>query len=99
MAKALRLDVQKNIAILPTIRRTMERSATGEGRERRPAGIGTVYHIAMGVLWTFMGVLVLGRDRFGLPLAVDPGLAALFGGACLVYGLFRLWRGYRGLKG
>jgi hypothetical protein len=44
-------------------------------------------------------VLVLGRDRFGLPLAVDPGLAALFGGACLVYGSFRLWRGYRGLKG
>jgi hypothetical protein len=46
-----------------------------------------------------MGVLFLGHDRFGLSVSIDPGLAAIFGGACVVYGLFRLWRGLGRRKG
>jgi len=52
-----------------------------------------VYNLSMGLLWTFMGVLFLGHERFGIPLAVGPGLSGFFGGACIVYGLLRLWRG------
>lgn len=71
----------------------MEQNETESRSQGVQSGVRTAYNISMGVLWTSMGVLFLGQDRLGLSVSIDPGLAALFGGACVVYGLFRLWRG------
>lgn len=77
----------------------MEQNETESSREGVQSGVRTAYNLTMGVLWTGMGVLFLAHDRFGLSISIDPGLAAIFGGACLVYGLFRLWRGLGRRKG
>jgi hypothetical protein len=77
----------------------MEQNESETRREGVQSGVRTAYNISMGILWTFMGVLFLGHDRFGLSISIDPGLAAIFGGACFVYGLFRLWRGLGRRKG
>jgi hypothetical protein len=77
----------------------MEQHESESRREGVQSGIRKAYNISMGVLWTSMGVLFLGHDRFGMSVSIDPGLAAIFGGACVVYGLFRLWRGLGRRKG
>lgn len=76
---------------------TQQHKTLPEQPKRSPS-ISTVYNLSMGLLWTFMGAIFLGHERFGIPLAVDPGLAALFGGACVLYGLFRLWRGIQSAR-
>ena len=59
----------------------MEQNEKESRSEGVQSGVRTAYNISMGVLWTTMGVLFLGHDRFGLSVSIDPGLAALFGGA------------------
>ena len=55
----------------------------------------------MGILVLAMAVVMLFGDRFGIDALdqfispIDPVLRYLFGGLCLLYGCFRL---YRGLK-
>jgi len=51
----------------------------------------------MGVLWTGTGIFFIFIKKFSADLALrfdDPMIKA-FGGICIVYGLFRLYRGYK----
>jgi hypothetical protein len=60
-----------------------------------------VYNISMGILVLAMAVVMLFGDRLGIDALeqfispIDPVLRYLFGGLCLLYGGFRLYRGIK----
>jgi hypothetical protein len=51
----------------------------------------------MGVLWTGMGVFLVFVKKFSPVLAenYDSSAFKIFGAVCMVYGLFRIYRGYK----
>jgi sulfite exporter TauE/SafE len=51
----------------------------------------------MGVMWMAMGVFMLFIKKFSLELAekYDSSAFKIFGVVCMVYGLFRIYRGYK----
>lgn len=73
----------------------MDRNEFEQKREQQAARMRSIYNYAMGALWVSVGIFFLNHERFGLEGAFDAQLAMFFGGACIVYGLFRLWRGYK----
>ena len=73
-------------------------------QERRQSGnsqLRMVYNISMGIFILAMAVVMLFGDRLGIdPLEkfitpIDPVLRYLFGGLCILYGFFRLYRGIK----
>jgi len=51
----------------------------------------------MGVLWIAMGVFLIFIKKFNPGMAErfgDPTMK-IFGGICILYGLFRMYRGYK----
>lgn len=60
-----------------------------------------VYNISMGILVLAMAVVMLVGESFGSEalnefiVPLDPLLRYLFGGLCLIYGAFRLYRGIK----
>jgi hypothetical protein len=51
----------------------------------------------MGTLWTGMGIFFIFIENFNTGLEArfgDPAMKA-FGGICVLYGLFRMYRGYK----
>jgi len=73
-------------------------SGTGEKNNNNKASLPqTIYNYAMGILWTGLGVFVLFHKQLGYELGRlqnDPVLSSIFGGAAILYGIFRLYRGY-----
>lgn len=57
----------------------------------------TIYDFAMAVLILGMGLVVFFGERLRIPqlTGVDPMFRYLFGGVCLLYGGFRLYRGIK----
>ena len=57
----------------------------------------SIMDFGMGVLWSAMGVFLIFIKKFstGLELRYDPSTLMTFGGVCLLYGLFRIYRGYK----
>jgi hypothetical protein len=56
-----------------------------------------IYDLTMGLLILSMGLLMLFGDRLEIAFIVelDPVIRYLFGGLCLIYGGFRLYRGIK----
>lgn len=57
----------------------------------------SIMDYGMGVLWSAMGVFMLFIRHFntGLEARFDDPWMKAFGGICLFYGLFRIYRGYK----
>lgn len=72
-----------------------------ERRQQSFTTLRSVYNIAMALLVLGMAVVMLFGDRFGIDALtqfispIDPLLRYLFGGLCLLYGFFRLYRGIK----
>jgi hypothetical protein len=50
----------------------------------------------MGLIYTALGGFFLLSKQFGYELQFpQPPFSYIFGGLCVVYGLFRIYRGYR----
>ena len=51
----------------------------------------------MGVLWLGMGIFLIFIEKFNTGLEARFGDLSMkiFGGVCIVYGLFRVYRGYK----
>jgi hypothetical protein len=51
----------------------------------------------MGILWMAMGVFLIFIKEFntGLEARFDDPYMKAFGGVCILYGIFRIYRGYR----
>lgn len=71
-----------------------------EERNERTNGMlrfqGTM-HIGMGIFYVIIGILVLYVKYFGT-MELPTGLAYFLGTMMILYGLFRLWRGFVFLK-
>jgi len=57
----------------------------------------SIMDYGMGVMWCGMGIFLLFVKKFNtnLVLRYDPATLMAFGGICLLYGIFRIYRGYR----
>jgi len=70
-------------------------------RQQSFSQLRMVYNISMGIFVLAMAVVMLFGDRLGNDAIerfispIDPVLRYLFGGLCLLYGAFRLYRGIK----
>lgn len=66
-------------------------------RDKRYIRMKSIMDIGMGILWSGMGVFLLFIKKFNPDLALqyDENILMIFGGVCVVYGLFRVYRGIR----
>jgi len=61
-----------------------------------PELMRTIYNITMGILWTGLGVLLVYSKKLGYDLLNgDTLLTNILGGAAILYGLFRIYRGIK----
>jgi len=51
----------------------------------------------MGILWMGMGVFILFIKKFSVDLALryDSTMFKVFGAVCVIYGAFRIYRGFK----
>ncbi|HMU09099.1 MAG TPA: hypothetical protein PKC54_03780 [Ferruginibacter sp.] len=66
-------------------------------RDKRYIRMKSIMDIGMGILWSGMGIFLLFIKKFNPDLALqyDENILMIFGGVCVVYGLFRVYRGIR----
>lgn len=65
-------------------------------RERNKSfWLRSIYNYTMGVLWLAVGIFILFHKRWGYDLRFDPILQNIFGVSCVLYGLFRVYRGFK----
>ena len=70
-----------------------------EKREyQRQARLRAIYDYTMGILWTAAGAFFLMHKKLGYDLKLDTVLTTIFGVAAVLYGLFRLYRGFLASK-
>jgi hypothetical protein len=70
-----------------------------EFEQRKKSAYSTrrsIMDIGMGILWSGMGLLFIFKDLLGVALDFpDKPYDYIFGGLCLVYGVFRIYRGIK----
>lgn len=62
---------------------------------RQQTRLRSYYDFGMGILWIIAGIFFLGYRKLGYDFDFDPLITSIFGGSCLLYGSFRIWRGYK----
>ena len=66
-------------------------------REKGYVRMRSMMDIGMGLLWMGMGIFLVFIKKFSPDLAVqyDSTMFKIFGAVCIVYGLFRIYRGIK----
>lgn len=66
-------------------------------REKGYVRMRSIMDFGMGLLWIGMGVFMIFIKKFNMDLALryDPSTFKVFGAVCIIYGAFRLYRGYK----
>ena len=66
-------------------------------REKGYIRMRSIMDYGMGLLWTAMGVFIIFVKKFSQDLAdkYDSSAFKIFGAVCIIYGLFRIYRGYK----
>ena len=66
-------------------------------REKSYLRMRSIMDFGMGLLWTGMGVFIIFIKEFSSDLAekYDSTAFKIFGAVCIIYGLFRVYRGYK----
>ena len=74
----------------------MENNYTDK-RRKNYDNMRRVYHVTIGILIMGIGIMMFVNDKIGLDLfkEFDPLMIYAFGGLCLLYGGFRLYRGIK----
>jgi len=72
--------------------------ALDDKRRNLTSQLRTVYDFTMGILWTGLGIFVLMQKKFGYDLKLGEALTYILGISSTLYGLFRIYRGYLGIK-
>ena len=74
----------------------MDRQTHEDRLQRQTTRTRTVYSYVMGVLWTGAGVyLLVNMTRLAAVTGYNTGVLQFLGGLFVIYGIFRVWRGYR----
>ena len=65
-------------------------------RDKSYLRMRSIMDFGMGLLWIAMGVFMIFIRRFNAELAekYDDNTFKIFGAVCIIYGLFRIYRGY-----
>jgi len=66
-----------------------------ENQKNSSFRLRSLYDYTMGVLWLGVGIFVMFHDKFNVDLRLDKTLTVIFGVSCMMYGLFRVYRGYK----
>ena len=66
-----------------------------ERRRKQNLFLHAIYDYAMGALWLGLGIVCLFSKKFNINLDLDPVLLTICAVASTMYGLFRIWRGYK----
>ena len=71
-----------------------------DGQKRNTSSqLRTIYNYTMGILWFAVGLFFLFHRKWGYDLRLneprDVLLANIFGVSAVLYGLFRLYRGFK----
>lgn len=69
-----------------------------ERQRKRNAVLRSIYDYTMGVLWMAIGAFFLWHQKLGYDLDLNSTLTTIFGIASLLYGAFRIYRGYQSGK-
>lgn len=66
-------------------------------RDKSYARMRSIMDYGMGLLWMAMGVFMIFIRKFNTELAdrYDDNTFRIFGAVCIIYGLFRIYRGYK----
>lgn len=66
-------------------------------REKGYIRMRSIMDYGMGFLWTAMGVFIIFIKKFSIDLAekYDSTTFKVFGAVCIVYGIFRIYRGFK----
>ncbi len=66
-------------------------------REKGYLRMRSIMDYGMGVLWMGMGVFIIFIKKFSLDLAerYDSNAFKAFGAVCIIYGVFRIYRGFK----
>jgi hypothetical protein len=66
-------------------------------RDKSYLRMRSIMDYGMGLLWMAMGVFMIFIKKFNAELAAryDDVTFKIFGAVCIIYGLFRLYRGYK----
>ena len=66
-------------------------------REKGYLRMRSIMDFGMGLLWMGMGVFIIFIKKFSSDLAekYDSTAFKIFGAVCIIYGLFRVYRGYK----
>lgn len=66
-------------------------------REKGVIRMRSIMDTGMGILWIGMGVFFIFIRHFNADLAAryDDSVMKVFGGVCIVYGIFRIYRGFK----
>jgi hypothetical protein len=66
------------------------------GKDKRYQRMRSIMDYGMGALWIAMGVFLLSPSRFNAKFdQYDNPVMKIFAGVCMIYGLFRIYRGYK----
>ena len=66
-----------------------------EKQKNTSSRLRSVYDYTMGVLWFAAGIFFLFQKKFGYDLQLDVTLTSIFGVSSLLYGVFRIYRGFK----
>jgi len=64
-------------------------------RKRTNVFLHALYDYTMGIFWLGLGGFFLLHKNFGIDLNIDNVLTTIFGISAVLYGAFRIYRGYK----
>jgi hypothetical protein len=71
------------------------RNEVEDRRRKGYTSMRSIKDIGMGIIIIGVGLLIIFADKLGIGISTDKTISYLFGGLCLLYGPFRLYRGFR----
>lgn len=66
-----------------------------ERKEKNYTLMRSVLDYGMGVIIFAFGLFFLVASKWGIDFNIEPVFRNLFGGMCIVYGAWRIYRGYQ----
>lgn len=76
----------------------MDTNSFRQKEENRQSQLRKIYDFVMGLLWSGAGIFFITAKYMANGLGLDSLTTTIFGIAALVYGVFRLYRGFTANK-
>ncbi|MBX9782376.1 MAG: hypothetical protein K2X48_03685 [Chitinophagaceae bacterium] len=65
-------------------------------KKNKPVNVKAIFDVVMGLVYATVGITLVIAKHIGLEITFPPAdVVTIFGALAAVYGLFRLYRGYK----